>query len=457
MTPNLPLVLERDNVNDESVVLVRWFVKHGSKIAPNELLAEVETSKANVEVYAPQAGFLLWGFPEGADVAVGAPIGFISEIDPGEAAEFVAPPNPEAKAQAQQAAKTEPSAAEINPAQTHKNDAKPTAAGVEFPISSPYRQRFSPVAAKMMKDHGLTEKDFAGKSVVRKQDVLDLLEPPPAVAATAARPTVPLSKITIPYKQTALSKMKRREGSSLAAGVGNAIQSAVSVTCVTQGLRRKLAARMAGGSASALMVYEVSRLLRKYPTFNATYRDGSILQFEQVNLGFAMDDGRGLKVAVLPDCDALSLQQVSTQLSNLTVAYIQDKLTPADVSNATFTISDLSGMGVSSFYPLISENQGAILGVGAEEFLPGSAWGSFVLTLAFDHQLSDGRTAALFLNDLKSRLQSYEGPPLEAHQEVSCYRCGRTADQVAELNSMFLQSASPEGVVCSLCAAGFRT
>jgi pyruvate/2-oxoglutarate dehydrogenase complex dihydrolipoamide acyltransferase (E2) component len=209
-----------------------------------------------------------------------------------------------------------------------------------------------------------------------------------------------------------------------------------------------------------VIIYEVSRLLRKYPALNATYRDSTMLQFLQVNLGYAMDDGRGLKVAVFQDCDTLSLQQISNQMNDLTVAYIEDKLTPAQIANATFTISDLSGMGVSSFYPLISENQGAILGVGAEQFLPGAVHGFFNLTLSFDHQLSDGRTAALFLNDLKSRLLSYEGT-IEGiqtdgvHQEMSCSQCGRTAQQLAEADQNLLVSALPKGYLCTYCTAGW--
>jgi pyruvate/2-oxoglutarate dehydrogenase complex dihydrolipoamide acyltransferase (E2) component len=313
------------------------------------------------------------------------------------------------------------------------------------------------VALKMMETHGLTAADFSGKSAVRKQDVIEFLNPPaaPGRPAAPAAARAAAAKITQPYKEIVLSKMKRREGSSLAAGVGNAIQSAVSVNCVTQGLRRILGTR-----ASAAIIYEVSRLLRKYPALNSTYRDGTMLQFLQVNPGYAMDDGRGLKVAVFQECDTLSLQQISNRLNDLTVAYIEDKLTPAQIANATFTISDLSGMGVSSFYPLISENQGAILGVGAEQFLPGDTHGFFNLTLSFDHQLSDGRTAALFLNDLKSRLLSYEGAIDGIHiegirQDMSCSQCGRTAQQLAEADQNLLLSALPKGYLCTYCTAGW--
>jgi pyruvate/2-oxoglutarate dehydrogenase complex dihydrolipoamide acyltransferase (E2) component len=443
MTRTTPVVLERDNVNDESVVLVRWFAGHGDKVAHNSLLAEVETSKANVEVYAPADGFLVWEFPEGASVPVSSQVGHIAETAPKGPPHF--------KESSPAAASCEPVMA-ASPSATERGAGASTPA---FATTSTLPQRFSPIAIKMMEEHGLTAAHFAGKSAVRKQDVLDLLHPPAAATQVVGAAAPPAAKINQPYKIVALSKMKQRERGTLAAGVGNALQSAVSVTGFTQGLRRILDASPAAGSTSAVILYEVSRLLRKYPTLNATYRDGAMLQYEQVNLGYAMDDGRGLKVAVIPKCDLLSLQQITAGLRDLTVAYVDDKLTPAQLANATFTISDLSGMGVSGFYPLISENQGGILGVGGEQFAPGSLYGSYTLTLTFDHQLSDGRTAALFLGDLKDRLRSYETATGTVQAEMSCLLCGRTEAQLAGAQEHLLRSVAPEGYLCTLCAAGY--
>lgn len=78
------------------------------------------------------------------------------------------------------------------------------------------------------------------------------------------------------------------------------------------------------------------------------------------------------------------------------------------LAGGTFTITDLSGEGVSSFRPLINQGQSAILGVCSEVFAPGGKVGRFDLTLAFDHQLTEGRTAARFLNDLRERLGHHE-------------------------------------------------
>jgi len=335
----------------------------------------------------------------------------------------------------------------------------PVVHGVELPDATEYRQRISPIAAKMIEEHGLTAANFAGKSIIRKQDVLEYLNPPAALSASLrsgvlSNVATVATKITQPYIEIPLSKMKRSEGSTLAAGAKNAIQSAVSVMCFTRGLRRVLENTPAGSNASAVIVFEVSRLLRKYPSLNATYREGVMLQYEQVNIGFAMDDGRGLKVAVIHNCDLLPLAETVAELHELTVAYLDNKLTPTQTSNSTFVISDLSGMGVSSFYPLISENQGGILGVGSEQFAPNNTYGAYTLTLTFDHQLSNGRTAALFLYDLKSRLQSYEDMANNMGGDITCSRCGRTTTQLAGTKQYLLRSVMPEGFLCSLCVAG---
>jgi pyruvate/2-oxoglutarate dehydrogenase complex dihydrolipoamide acyltransferase (E2) component len=146
---------------------------------------------------------------------------------------------------------------------------------------------------------------------------------------------------------------------------------------------------------------------------------------------------------------------VALQLRNLTLAYLDDKLTPVQIANATFTISDLSGMGVSSFFPLISEDQGGILGVGAEQFAPGSEYGSFTLTLTFDHQLTDGRGAALFLNDLKERLSNYEKITEDRQDYLACSQCGRPEPELVDKRQNLLRSVVPQGYLCTLCVAGY--
>jgi pyruvate/2-oxoglutarate dehydrogenase complex dihydrolipoamide acyltransferase (E2) component len=451
MSAGTPIILERESVNDESVTLVRWCVDSGVRVEMGALLAEVETSKANMEVYSPSAGMLVHSFKAGTEVPIDSAIGYIvADSIAGEKLLDAEIGTPEQSVPAPLELTSNLTSVTV-PYSQSKADTN-----VRITSASGFKQRISPVAAKMMQEHGLTAAQFSSKSIVRKRDVLDYLSPPAPAApeGNAVAPKPELTPITQPYRVIALSKMKRREGKNLFAGVGNAVSSATSVVCFTRGLRRLLESKLPGG-ASAIITFEVSRLLRKYRAFNATYRNGEMLEYEEVNLGYAMDDGRGLKVAVLHRCDEMSLQEISNHLRELTIAYLQDKLTSAQIANPTFTVSDMSGAGAFSFVPLIAENQAAILGVGAEHYAPGTSLGCYVLTLSFDHQLSDGRTAAHFLGDLKERLSSYEESVNDFGAGRVCSRCGRMASDLEKSNQFLLHSAHPDGFICTLCIAGY--
>jgi pyruvate/2-oxoglutarate dehydrogenase complex dihydrolipoamide acyltransferase (E2) component len=464
MSAGLPILLERDNVNDDVVILTKWFVKNGERVEEGMLIAEVETSKANVEVTAPKSGYLKWEFEEKADVPYEAPLGWIFEA-PLAADELAAANGARHASSVSPVPEYEVEAA---PVATTAVQASPVQAAV-FAASSAYGQQFSRQARELMREHNLSEDRFAGLALVRADDVLGSLNLSPlrtdrdksgndaTKAVVAAAPARPMEAPKMPATEVQLSRMKRSEGQNLAAGTNNAIPSLVSVTCLTRGLRAALQANpIVAGNVGAVIVYEAARLLRKYPAFNATYRPGKMMQYEQVNIGYAMDDGQGLKVAVIEDADTKSLAEITEELRTLVLAYLDNKLTQAQVTGGTFTISDLSGLGVSSFVPLISEGQGAILGVGGEQFLPGSKDGCYTLSLAFDHQLSEGRTAALFLNDLKDRLVHYEASMSSVVKEdPSCARCGRKASELPDAKSFMVQSVVPAGHLCNLCVAGF--
>jgi pyruvate/2-oxoglutarate dehydrogenase complex dihydrolipoamide acyltransferase (E2) component len=467
MSAGTPILLERDNVNDEFVILSQWFVKDGEWVEEGALIAEVETSKANVEVMAPQAGYLEWGIAEKSDLSYEAPLGHI--FDQPLTVGRVSVANGGAKGTkgdfVTNTVAYPPTAAGPEPMESSAPNLEAQPA---FPTSTEYAKRFSRRAEELIREKGLSHEQFAGLRMVRALDVLRLIDGASLEASTKAVETVAQSSMRkeisahgpapprLPTTEIPLSRMKRSEVLALREGARNAIPSAVTVTCLTRGLRAALQRNpVVAGNVGAVIAYETARLLRKYPVFNATYRTDSIMQYEHVNIGYAIDDGRGLKVAVLQGCDTKSLAEITDELRMLMLAYLDNKLTPTQISGGTFTISDLSGMGVSSFLPLIIEDQGAILGVGGDQFLPGSRDGCYTLTLAFDHQLSEGRTAALFLNDLKERLMHYEQAMSKVTtEEQACARCGRTSAELPDAKSFMVQSIVPPGYLCNLCVAG---
>src|SRR5258708_6498224 len=124
-------------------------------------------------------------------------------------------------------------------------------------------------------------------------------------------------------------------------------------------------------------------------------------------MGFAIDAGRGLMVPVIRDADKKSVAEIAGNMRELLVQYLSDEISVKSLLGGTFTLTDLSSEGVYSFQPLINRGQSAILAV-CSEFPPAADQeGVFNLVLVFDHQLSEGREAARFLNELRHRLEGY--------------------------------------------------
>ena len=216
--------------------------------------------------------------------------------------------------------------------------------------------------------------------------------------------------------------------------------------CPTRGL--KAAAQThpeLRGGPLPLILHETARLLRKYPVLNAFYDEGNIHYYESVNIGIAMDAERGLKVPVLANADRKNIAETRMELENFVLSYLDDTLPVQALADGTFTVTDFSGEDVHSFMPLINQGQAAILGIGAEYFLPGLSNGVFNLMLAFDHRLTEGRAAAAFLKDLRDRLASYERALRGPDPEASCARCLRTGSELAELNVPLLLGVQQTG------------
>src|SRR5439155_1459823 len=118
------------------------------------------------------------------------------------------------------------------------------------------------------------------------------------------------------------------------------------------GLRRVAAKEPSlRGNASALVVFETARLLRQFPVFNAYCREQEICYYEQVNVGFAVDAGRGLKVLIVHDADTKTAETIANEMHELVAAYLEDRLPSQALVGGTFTLTDLSGENVATFHP----------------------------------------------------------------------------------------------------------
>lgn len=159
------------------------------------------------------------------------------------------------------------------------------------------------------------------------------------------------------------------------------------------------------GSFLPVIAYEVSRLLRKYPVLNAYYEENSIMQYVDVNVGIALDIDDGLKVYTVKNADTLTLQATEMAIAEGIYSYFRKILTPDKIKGSTFTITDLSSFGVDRFIPLVNYKQSAILGISSVD----KKLDRFTLSLSFDHRITEGKLASLFLTDLAAAITSHDG------------------------------------------------
>lgn len=424
MTKPIDIIVPRENVNDEFALLVSWLVAHGGRVVRGEPIVQIETSKATLELEAPADGFLQCAVQAGDEVNIGATIGQI--IATPAASDCPPPPSP-----------------------SHAPVTESASNG---------QTRISIKAKKLIHQLGLDESIFKGRGLIRSRDI----EAPDKLVVstpTAARiPSGPVAATGVSTRVEPLSRAKRTEANYLRSGLESTLASVVTVSCPTRGFREA-----SGGNATAIILFEAARLLAKYPEFNAYHSAGNIHYYDEINIGFAVDLGRNLKVPIIRNADRKGLTAITDEMRDLTVACMNNNLHVESLSGGTFTLSDLSGEGVTFFHPLINRGQSAILGVCAAVLPKHNGWGTFNLILAFDHQLSEGRTAAQFLKDLVKRIECHESSfrrldELAPLEQSRCSRCTRSHSELTNNRNLLLQAVDADGttkLLCSLCVNGW--
>lgn len=496
MAEATPVLIPQENVNDESVILLTWCVANGTQVHEGQELAEVEGSKAVFAIPAPVAGIVQYTIEAGQEIAVGAILCTIySTAVAAVGSHETAAPDP----------------TPASPLPDGQNIAPEGQLPARTPDALPGTPRFSQPAAALLQQHGLDPQRFAGHGLVRTSEVLAMLEPLSSLAPSplagegwdggtrgreSARTSAssdyltdvlggngtaalepasphtadaPIPVAGVPFRRVPLARSKQTEIRYLAAAYHHTLPSVVTVAVPTRGWHAAAAqCPYAPGSPTAIVLFEVARLLRHYPLFNACYTDGAAHLYEAVNVGFALDAGHGLKVPVIHQADTKSLPEITSEMQALLRRYLDNTLRVDDLVAGTFTITDLSSEGVLTFHPLINQGQSAILGIGSE--YSAGLWpaeGFFTLILAFDHQLTEGRQAAQFLQELGRRLQAYEAAMRTQTPDTSEPHCARCLTSLSRLRQLehgqpgghfLVQTIEPDGTQayrCSLCMQGW--
>lgn len=168
-------------------------------------------------------------------------------------------------------------------------------------------------------------------------------------------------------------------------------------------------------TVTALVMQALAASLRVHPALNALMREGGIERSPQIHLGLAVSLGEGLAVPVIRDADDKTVEALAAESRSLAMDARAGKLPPKAYQGGTFTLTNLGMTGIDWFTPILNPPQVGILGMSRVVDQPVVRAGQIVvapmttLTLVFDHRAVDGHPAALFLNDLRARLEQDGG------------------------------------------------
>ncbi len=419
----IEVLVPKENINDEYVTLLSWVALDQSQVTEGAVIAELETSKASFVIESPSAGKIHHMRQEKEEIQVGDILCRI-EVACDE------------KTDSSIASEETVSCGKIEVA-TEKAEGGPI---------------FSKKARQMLEEHKIVPQVFPEGEMIRSRDIEEYL------SGSVFQKSVSSGEFA--QSQTP-SRSKQAEIRLLQEGAHSTIPSVVVVSCETAGMKRAIESQ--GVIVTSLLVYETSRLLRKYPEFNGRFEGGKQFYYEKVNIGIAVNAGLGLKVPVVHDADKKTLLDIHEEIVELLSDYMNESLDIKQLFNATFTITDLSNENVFIFQPVISAGQSAILGIGGEYFPPGCPTGMFNLILSFDHQMSEGLSAARFLSEITARLSAYESAFRSGKKpeksEYICDYCHRTLREIREMNAYlvpwFRSESEKPSKICSICLAGY--
>jgi pyruvate dehydrogenase E2 component (dihydrolipoamide acetyltransferase) len=394
-------------------VLSQWLKDEGAPVHRGDVLAEIETDKATMELEAYEEGVLERQLvAPGTTVPIGQPIAVIGDgtgTASARAATAVAAP-PVAAPGAERAPAEAASAAPAEPTPA----ARPTPAAATA-------VRTSPLARAMARDHGVDLATITGTGPggrIVRADVESAIAaaapaaqpaptpaPAPSIAAAAGDEKIPLS---------AVRRITARRLTESAAAPHFYLTSVVDAGRLL-GFRAEINQRLAATgvkiSVTDLLVRACAVTLRAHPQVNASWGGDHILHRANIHIGVAVALDDGLIVPVIRDADRKSIGEIASEAHALADRARAGKLTPDEFTGSTFTISNLGMYGIDHFTAVINPPEAAILAVGAATDEPVVRDGQVVaattmkLTLSIDHRVLDGATAAAFERDLVQVLE----------------------------------------------------
>lgn len=350
------IIIPKDNA-DEEVLISELHYHNNDKVVESTAVIDVETSKTSIELEAPSDGYIEYLVQQGDTAVIGQVVAKIYDEEV-----------------------LEPQKLELE---------------VDSENSSKSDKRNSKVITKdaqiLIDEHSI-DVSLIKSNFVKKEDVelyISKLDQPNEVDTETEIENDNINKI---------SRLKSLEIKAL-----SSVQSAglVSTLFINIDVNKRSEDIHKPFSFLPIIAFECAMALESFPILNAYFYDEKIITYDSVNIGIALDVNDGLKVYTMKNTNKKSIDEVEALINEGLYKYLRKDLTPSDLSNSTFTISDLSQYGVERFIPLVNNKQAAILGVSSLDL----KLNRFNLSLAFDHRVTEGRVASEFLALLKERIE----------------------------------------------------
>lgn len=386
--------------------LVKWVKAKGDKVEVGDILAEVETDKATMEMEAFDEGTLSELYvAEGGTIKVGDKIALI--LAEGETADTA--PAAQSTPTAEKPKASAPAA--TTPLALAPRAAAPATTG---------RTKASPLARKIAATRGVNLSSIAGTGPGGRIVKKDVENAPAGGGGGVASPATPAIRaahgIAGEEKIIALTGMRKTIAERLLASKTQIPHFYLSVTMdggPLMALRKELNAMAEKDGGQKLTVNDfillaAARAAAEVPKINAAYDGDAIIEYAEVNLAVAVAIEDGLITPVIKKANTLTLREISAQMKELAAKARGKKLKPEEYQGGTITLSSLGGYGIDSFLPIINPPQSFILGIGAiikqpvvneqDQLVVGHR---LVISGSGDHRVVDGAVAAEYINALR--------------------------------------------------------
>ncbi len=376
-------------------VVVRWHRKDGERVAAGELLVTVETDKATYDLEATAGGTLHVLVQEGEEVPIHTVIAEIGDA-PVRTDTASAPPPVEPVARQRKA-------------------------------SRPGRVLASPKAKRLAAERGIDLSTLTPPSadgVISAADVEQAAENAVAQqqSAMSARPAVASTRTERERRPlTGIRKAAARRLQAAWQTIPHIVQMIDVDAGALQAVRERRKADIAGLTLNDLILHAAARVLAGLPDLNATVENEELILYDGVDIGFAVDSPRGLLVPVIRGADGLSIAQLAKDRQRLVEVARAGQLQPADMGQASLTVSNLGMFGIRAGTPVINLGEPILVFVGAVEERPVVRNGQIIarpmltLSIAYDHRVADGVAASRLSQGLKEALENLES---ESFSEV---------------------------------------